>query len=424
MSANIPSNPNPRVVIVGGGFAGLKLVTELVKQPFQVVLIDQQNFHQFQPLYYQVATAGLEPSSIVFPFRKLFQKTKQFHFRLATVELVNFEEKNVQTTIGEIEYDHLVLSIGTTTNFFGNDELKKHALPMKTIGEALTLRNQLLLSFENALSANSDEERLAYLNTIIVGGGPTGVELAGTIAEMKKYILPKDFPDLKVEDMKIELLEGSGRLLNGMSDQSGKMALKYLTELGVNVRLNTIVESYDGNEVQTKDEYTISSKNLIWAAGVTGNQIQGLKNDLLTRGNRLKVNEFNEVVGLEKVYALGDIAYMEADADYPSGHPQVAQVAIQQAARLAKNLKKTSKTNWEAFKYKNLGSMATVGRNKAVVDLPKKHFSGFLAWVVWMGVHLKSILGVKNKFLIFLDWVWNYFTYNLSLRLIIRNKKD
>ena len=423
MRANIPASDNPRIVIVGGGFGGLRLAYDLAGSNYQVVLIDKNNYHQFQPLFYQVATAGLEPSSIIFPFRRMFQKIKNVHFRLAEVKNISAETKQISTNLGEITYDYLVLATGAGTNFFGNAHIEKLSYPMKSIGEALVLRNSLFLSFENALAAESEAEKEGFLNVVVVGGGPTGVEVAGTIAEMKRFILPRDYPEMDFSSMHISLVEGSPKVLNGMSEKSSKKSLEYLEKLGVEVKLNSIVEDYDGSTCFIKGGEKIDTRNLVWAAGIIGNKLQGLPEESYVRGGRIQVNRFNQVEGVEGVYVVGDVAYMPTEK-YPNGHPQVAQGAIQQAKNLGKNFIAISNNKKQTqFEYKDLGSMATVGRNKAVVDLPKRHFSGFFAWLVWMVVHLRSILGMKNKFLVFLNWVWNYMTYNLSLRLIIQNPK-
>lgn len=423
MGIHIAKSKNQRIVIIGGGFGGLEIAGRLRNSNYQVVLIDKHNFHQFQPLFYQVATSGLEPSSIVFPFRKNFQKFKNVHFRLAEVESVDPHQKIVKTSIGNIEYDELVIAAGAGNNFFGNKAIEQFALPMKSIGESLELRNTILQRFEDALSVDP-QECGAYLTTTIAGGGPTGVELAGTLAEMKRTILPKDYPELDFNKMRIVLVEGSPRVLSVMSEKSSEKAADYLEKLGVEVLVNTRVNGYDGNSVVLDSGETIESKNLIWAAGIQGNFVKGIPNDCIGRGNRILVDEFNAVIGLENVYSIGDVALMTADSAYPNGHPQLAQVAIQQGRALAKNFKQQlAGHSLKPFRYKNLGTMATIGRNKAVVELPKYKFYGFFAWVVWMTVHLRSILGVKNKFIVFINWVWNYFTYNLSLRLIIRRDR-
>ena len=423
MNANIPNSDKKRVVIVGGGFGGLKLAQDISKEYFQVVLIDRNNYHQFQPLFYQVATAGLEPSSIAFPFRKIFHNKKHFHFRLAEVNNVKVEAKIIETTIGEIQFDYLIIATGADTNFFGNEQIQKFAMPMKSISEALSIRNTLFQRLEDAVNANSEEEKEKCMNIVIVGGGPTGVEVAGTLAEMRSYILPKDYPEMDFKKMKIVLLEGSPRVLNAMSDESCVKAKEYLLKLGVEVHNNTNVVGYDGEYVTLKNESKIPTKTLIWSAGVKGNSISGFEESVYLPGGRFAVDEFNQILGTKNIFALGDVACMQSEK-YPKGHPQMAQPAIQQGKNLAKNLKRIAEnSDLIPFEYKDLGSMATVGRNKAVVELPNYKFQGFFAWAVWMVVHLKSILGIRNRFLVFLNWVWNYLTYNLSLRLIITHKK-
>ncbi len=422
MKANIPETKNKRVVIIGGGFGGLKVAKELSKTNYQVVLIDKNNYHQFQPLFYQVATAGLEPSAISFPFRKVFQGNNNIHIRITEVTSVNTKENYLNTGIGKINYDYLVLAIGADTNFFGNQKIMTHALPMKSVSEALDIRNRVLENYEKALGTEDKEEQQALMNIVVVGGGPTGVEVSGTLAEMKEYILPKDYPELDFKFMQVSLVESSPKVLNVMSPEASAKATKYLEKLGVRLRTNTSVKDYDGNIVTLSDGTTLNSRTLIWAAGVTGNKMEGIPAETLIRNNRIKVDRQNRVEGLENIYAIGDIAYMTEEA-YPNGHPQVAQVAIQQAEKLAKNFKNLLNNKaLELFKYKDLGSMATVGKNLAVVDLPYIKFQGFFAWLVWMFIHLMSIVGAKNRILIFINWAWNYVTYDQSLRLIIRSK--
>ena len=424
MEIRIGKNSKKRIVIIGGGFGGLKLAERLRKSNYQVVLIDKNNFHQFQPLFYQVATSGLESSSIIFPFRKIFQKRKNTHFRLTTVEEILPEENKLKTALGKIDYDYLVIASGAGNNFFGNANIEKHAIPMKSINESLRLRNIILERFENSLSMDVDS-RKKHLTFAIAGAGPTGVELAGTLAEMKKYVLPKDYPELDLNLMKIILIEGGDRVLAAMDKKSSEKAHHYLKELGVEIRLVTLVEDFDGKTITLKGGEEIKSETLIWAAGIQGNRIAGLSDESRMPGNRIKVNEYNLVEGTSNIFAIGDVACMLGDAKYPKGHPQLAQVAIQQGKLLAENLiDKLAGKSMKPFKYKNLGSMATVGRNKAVVELPGRKFGGFFAWVVWMVVHLRSILGVKNRWIVFINWVWNYFTYNLSLRLIIKRKDE
>jgi NADH dehydrogenase len=422
MKANIPETNLKRVVIIGGGFGGLKLARKLLKSRFQVILIDKNNYHQFQPLFYQVATAGLEPSAIAFPFRKVFQGSKNIHIRITEVTSVNASENFITSSIGRINYDFLVLAMGADTNFFGNINIMKYAMPMKSVSEALGLRNKILENYEMALSTEDTEQQQALMNIVVVGGGPTGVEISGTLAEMKKHILPKDFPELNFNYMHVTLIEASLRVLNGMSDNASQKAEQYLEELGVHISTKTSVKDYDGNQVVLSDGNRINAKTLIWAAGVAGKKIDGIPAETLIGNNRIKVDRYNRVEGFENIFAIGDIAYMTEDA-YPNGHPQVAQVSMQQADKLAVNLKNIQQGKFPiAFHYKNLGSMATVGRNLAVVDLPFIRFQGFFAWLVWMFVHLMSIVGIKNRLLIFINWAWNYATYDQSLRLIIHTK--
>ncbi|KAB1069069.1 NAD(P)/FAD-dependent oxidoreductase [Tamlana haliotis] len=410
-----------RIIIVGAGFAGLRLAQDLMNNPYyQIYLIDKQNYHQFQPLMYQVASARLEPASISFPLRKVFQKAKNVKIRIAEVKGIDYEQKNITTTIGDFDYDHLVMSIGCTTNYFGNQNLKDYAYPMKTIPEAIQLRNRILQTFENALNTTDQDELQALLNFVIVGGGPTGVELAGALAEMKQHILPKDYPDKDFSKLQIYLLEGSPNTLSPMSKGSQKMSQKYLEDLGVVVKTNTFVKDYDSEVVTLNSGEKINSKNVIWAAGVIGNKVDGFKEDTIARGNRLIVDEVNEVKGLDQVYALGDIAYMETK-NFPQGHPQVASVALQQAALLAKNFKrKTEKKALKPFKYVEKGSMATIGKRKAVVDMPKFSFQGKMAWFTWMFIHLMLILSIKNKLLIFMNWMISYFNNDSTLRIIMK----
>lgn len=422
MKINIPESNQKRIVIVGGGFAGLTLAQKLEKSNYQIVLLDKNNYHQFQPLFYQVAMAGLEPSSIVFPFRKAFQNSKNVFIRVTEVTRINRSKKCLETPLGICNYDYLILAIGADTNFFGNEQVARLSIPMKSVSEALYLRNRVLIDLEKALSTTDYDTRQGLIDIVIVGGGPTGVEVAGALAEMKKYILPKDYPELPCDEIDIYLIQGGNRLLPGMSEDASAKAYHFLESLGVEIRLNTRVVDFDGEYAYMKDGTQIRTNKLIWAAGITGNRVGGLPEESITWGKRLAVNRFNQVAGVEDIYAIGDIAYMEEEA-YPKGHPQVAQVAMQQAKLLAKNLKGLHKgKNMQPFSYKDLGSMATIGRNRAVVDLPRFKFQGAFAWMVWLFVHLFQILGVKNKVFIFLNWVWNYITYDQSLRLIIRPK--
>ena len=421
MKFNIPETGQQRIVIVGGGFAGLTLARKLARAEFQVVLIDKNNYHQFQPLFYQVAMAGLEPSSIVFPFRKVFQKNKNVFVRVTKVLSVAPERKEIETEIGPLRYDQLVLALGADTNWFGNEHIRANAIPMKSVSEALFLRNAIFEDYEKAVTAEDVNQRQRYLDIVIVGGGPTGVEVAGSLAEMKRHIIPKDYVDLDREEINIHLIHGDPRLLNTMSPAASAAAEKFLRELGVQLWLDKVVTDYDGETVTVDDGSTIRTDKVIWAAGITGNTIAGFPTEAYTpRGNRLKVNAYNQVDGFPDIFAIGDIAWQTEEA-FPKGHPQVAQVAMQQAKNLANNLRRWRRGEApEPFQYTDLGSMATIGRNRAVADLPFWKFQGAIAWFVWLFVHLFSLLGLKNKVIVFLNWVWNYLTYDQSLRLVIK----
>jgi NADH dehydrogenase len=422
---NIPQTSLPRVVIVGGGFAGLALAKGLEKKDIQVVLLDKHNYHTFQPLLYQVSTGGLEPDSIAFPIRKLFNDLEHYHFRLAEVEHINPDKKEIETSIGNLEYDYLVLATGSKTNFFGNKNIEKHAMEMKSIPQSLNIRSLILENFEAALLTSDIEERTALMNFVIVGGGPTGVELAGALAEMKKGILPKDYPDLDIRQMQINLIQGADRLLDAMSTKASQKAEDFLTGLGVHVWKNIHVNNYDGKTVSTNTEEAFQSATVIWAAGVQGDAIDGLNNEcIVERANRITVDEFNKVVNYKDVFAIGDVASMTSDA-YPRGHPMMAQPALQQGKLLAKNIIATLKNKpLKAFSYKDKGSMATVGRNKAVVDLPNFKFQGIFAWFVWMFVHLFSLIGFRNRVVVFFNWLYNYIRFDRESRLIIRPFKN
>lgn len=414
--------PNDRIVIIGGGFAGIQLIKRLRNKPVRITLIDKQNFHSFQPLLYQVASARVEPASISFPFRKLFQGYKNFDYRMAVVERVDTQQKQVVTDTGNIKYDHLIIATGCTSNFFGNEQLKKHALPMKAMSEAIEIRNRILLDFEEYATA-SYEEREKLMNIIIVGAGPTGVELSGAFAELKNDVLPKDYPKVDFSGLDIILLEGSPNTLANMSEDSKKMSRKYLENLGVRVKTEVILQSYDGHFATLSNGEVIPCKNLIWSAGVTGNVIAGAAEPENIVRNRYIVDRYNRVKDAPNVYALGDVAYMETPL-YPKGHPQVANVAINQAKNLAKNFMNSLKDKaLTEYEYKDLGMMATIGKNKAVVDLKHVRFQGFTAWVVWMFLHLMLILSVRNKVIIFINWAWAYITKDTSLRLIIKSEK-
>jgi len=421
MTINIPKADTKRIVIVGGGFGGIALARKICKEDFQVVLIDKNNYHQFQPLFYQVAMAGLEPSAISFPFRKLFQKKQNVFIRVAELLKINSEKQYIETSLGNLDYDHLVISTGVRTNYFGNDKISKNAIPMKSVSDSLYLRNKILTDYEQALITEDYEERQGLIDIVIVGGGPTGVEVAGALAEMKKYILPKDYFELDSKEVDIYLVQGADMLLKGMSDHASKKAEEYLKNLGVQVSLNTRVTDYDGKFVYMMDGTTIRTNKVIWAAGVKGLKIEGIGDDKYDKANRILVDGYCKVQDHQNIFAIGDAATMISEA-YPWGHPQVAQVALQQGKHLAEYFIR-GKNKINAFEYKDLGSMATVGRNRAVVDFSKMKFGGRMAWYIWLFVHLFAILGVKNKIVIFLNWLWNYFTYDQSLRLIIKPSK-
>lgn len=415
-----------KVVIVGAGFGGLRLARKLNNKPgFEVILIDRFNYHQFQPLFYQVATAGLDASNISFPLRKVFHKSKNVRIRLAELKQVIPGENKIVTDAEEISYDALVLATGADSNFFGNTTMENNAFPMKSTVEALQLRYRLLQNFEKALTVIDEDELQRLMNIVVVGGGPTGVELAGALAEMKKYVLPKDYPELDFSKMNIYLLEGTAKTLGAMSEQSSAQSKKYLERLGVKVLINTMLKEYDGQNVMLNDGNRISSGTVIWAAGIKGNIPGGIDKSLIARGNRVKIDRRCQVIGYRNVYAIGDLAYMETPK-YPNGHPQVAPVAMQQADLLAGNFKlierRSNPDKQFEFEYRDKGSMATVGRNLAVVDIPKPkfHFGGFFAWMIWMGLHLMLILGVKNRFFVFCNWLYNYITYDQNLRLIFK----
>jgi NADH dehydrogenase len=413
-----------KVVIAGAGFGGLKLARKLNNKPgFEVILVDRFNYHQFQPLFYQVATAGLDASNISFPLRKVFQKSNNVRIRMAELKEVIPAANKIVTDAEEISYDALVLATGADTNFFGNTKIADNAFPMKSTVEALQLRYRILHNLEESLTIKDEAELQRRMNIVVVGGGPTGVEVSGALAEMKKYILPKEYPELDFSKMNIYLLEGGNKTLAAMSEKSAIQSQKYLTKLGVIVMTNTLVKDYDGKNVSLQDGKTIASSTVIWAAGIKGNAPAGIDKNLIVRGNRIKTDRQCRVQGYNNIYAVGDLAYMETPK-YPNGHPQVAPVAMQQAELLADNLKRIERksTEFYDFEYYDKGSMATVGRNLAVVDVPKPklHFGGFFAWMIWMGLHLMLILGVKNRFFVFSNWLYNYFTYDQNLRLIFK----
>ena len=419
--SNIPDQgTKKRVVIVGGGFGGLKLARKLNDRDFQVVLLDKNNYHLFQPLLYQVATSGIEPSAISFPFRKIFKYRHDFHIRMCTVEKVVSEKNCIETSIGKISYDYLVIATGAGTNFFGDSTLADRTMQLKTTSDALFNRNRVIESFEKALNSADDDTRKRWLTFVIVGGGATGIELAGALAEMKKFMLPKDYPELDWDEMRILLVDGGDRLLNAFSEKSSLEVARSLSSMHVEILLKKLVKEYDGEKLTFVDGQQIVTNNVFWVAGVKANSLPGLPREAYGRGNRLLVDEFNRVKGMADVFALGDTALM-ITTDYPNGHTQVVQPSIQQAGLLANNLRSMIKGKpLRPFKYKNKGSMATIGRNDAVAELSKVRFRGFFAWLLWLLVHLMSIVGVKNRLFILINWMWSYITYDQSLRILVK----
>jgi len=419
---NIPETDKKRVVIVGCGFAGLTLAKKLRNKGYQVVILEKHNYHQFPPLFYQVASAGLEESSILFPLRKIFQHYEDFHLRKVEVKSVDSVNNILSTSSGDIKYDFLVFAHGATNAYFGSAAMQKYSRGMKTMTEVLDLRNSLLMNFENALTAESEEEREMLMTIVIIGGGPSGVEIAGALAEMNKYVLTKDYPEFKHIRAKIYLIEAVDRVLSAMTRKSSEKAKGFLEKLGVHVLTNTKASGCDESSVFLDSGKSIRTGMIIWTAGIAGNSMQGLNTECFTRSGRLIVDRINRVIGYSNIFAIGDIC-LQTEDKYPKGHPQVAQVAIQQAQLLAHNLvsMKNAKPVKE-FKYKDLGTMATVGRHLAVVELPGFRFQGIFGWFIWMFVHLMSIIGVKNKLQIFINWAWKYFTYDQSTRLILRPK--
>ena len=423
MKANIEHTDKKRVVIVGGGLGGLELAFKLVGSDFQVVLVDKNNYHQFPPLIYQVASAGLEPSSISFPFRRLFQGQKDFFFRMAEVKAVDAAGKKIATSVGDIHYDYLVLAAGARTNFFGNKEIEAATLPMKSVSEAIRLRNTILRNLEKAETEEDPVRRQALMNIVVVGGGASGVEIAGAVAEMKKNILARDYPDLDASQMHIYLVNAGKRLLAAMDPVSSARAERDLKALHVHIRQPQFATEYRDGILKTSAGLEIPARTVIWVSGICANTIEGLPVESIGHAGRILTDRFCRVKGVQDVFAIGDQSLIEGDEDYPLGHPQLAQVAMQQAKTVAENLKAARKGLAEKpFKYRNLGVMATIGRNHAVAEIGGRKFGGFAAWVLWLVVHLRSILGVKNKAFILLNWVWNYLNYKQSLRLILKAK--
>jgi NADH dehydrogenase len=418
---NIPDSKQPRIVIVGGGFGGVNLAKQLKHVPVQVVLLDRNNYHLFQPLLYQVSTAGLEPDSIAFPLRGIFQKQQNLVFRMAEVTGLRAAENILETGIGEIHYDYLVFATGSNTNFFGNKDIEDNAIGMKSLIEAVQIRNYVVKQFEESLLLQNPDEIKPKLNFVMVGGGPTGVELAGAFAELRKYIMPKDYPMLPQSLMNVYLIEAGPKLLASFSEQTSQKTLQALQDIGVRVMTNTGVKEYDGKTVTLSTGELIQTQSLLWSAGVKGIPVNGIPADIILPNGRIIVNELNQVKGFTNVYAIGDIAQMTNDPRFPKGYPMVAQVAIQQGKNVAQNLRLSlNHKPMKGFNYKDLGSMATIGRNRAVAEFAGMRMSGYLAWIAWMIVHLMSLLGFRNKLVVFINWFYRYFTYERGTRIIIK----
>ena len=416
---NIPQIDLPRIVIIGCGFAGLKFCKKINGNKYQIVLIDQRNYHTFQPLLYQVASSGLEPDSIVYPIRKIFKGKKNFFFRLAKTERIDAENKKVITSIGDISYDKLIIATGASSNFFGMKDIEKFAMPMKDVVEALNLRSLIIQNFEEALNTSDLNERERLMNFVIVGAGPTGIEVAGSLAELKEHVLPNDYPDLDIRRMQINIIESDKRVLANMSEEASEKAEKYLKKRGVYVWLKTQVLSYDGAIAKTAKK-SFESRTLIWAAGIKGHFPEGISKELVVRGNRIWVDGENKINGMKDVYAVGDVAFIKSDT-YPEGNAMLASVAEQQGSQLAKNFNRLAKgEKMKPFFYNDKGTMATIGRNHAVVDLPHFKISGIIGWYIWMFVHLMLLVDFRNRMVVFMNWAWSYFNYDKGTRVIIR----
>ena len=418
-SMNIPKIDKPRIVVIGCGFAGLKFCKNIDGGKYQVVLIDKRNYHTFQPLLYQVASSGLEPDSVVYPIRKIFKGKRNFYFRLAKTQKIDKENKIVITNIGQVGYDYLVIATGAASNFFGMKDIKSRALPMKDVVEALNLRSKIIENFEEALNTTDLKERQSLMNFVIVGGGPTGIELAGALAELKEHVLPNDYPDLDIRRLQISIVEANNRVLKGMSEEASERAEKYLRTRDVNLYLDQRVQNYDGNTVQTGD-FQLEAKTVIWAAGIKGTFPKGIRKDALVPGNRIRVDEVNRLHGQEHIFAIGDVASIESEK-YPRGNAMLASVAEQQGFQLAKNLNRLSSGQpMQPFVYNDKGTMATIGRNRAVVDLPFMKIGGILGWYIWMFVHLMLLVDFRNRLVVFINWAWSYINYDKGTRVIIR----
>ena len=416
----IPESPLPRVIIIGGGFAGIEFSKKLSREKFQLVMLDKHNYHTFQPLLYQVATSGLEADSISMPLRKIFAHRKNSYFRLCEVLSVDAEKKILQTNIGQLKYDYLVIATGSSTNYFGMENIMKYAMPMKTVPEALDLRSLILQNMEQAVMTEDKKIKQSFLDFVIVGGGPTGVELAGALSELKNNVLPNDYAEIDFRLMQIHLVEMGTRVLSGMSEKASEKAQEFLEKFGVKILLGVSVTDYNNLEVKLSNGGTLFSKALIWTGGVKGMTIDGLPPSSIVKGNRIHVNAFNKVENTENVFAVGDVAAMMT-AENPSPHPMLAPIAISQARNVAKNLNRTiTEKPMLPFRYSHKGTMATIGRNKAVADLSFIHLHGRFAWFVWMFVHLMSLVGFRNRVVVFVNWMWSYINYDSAIRLIIR----
>ncbi len=415
-----------RVVVVGGGFAGINLIKHLSKnKQFQITLVDKNNYHFFPPLLYQVATAFIEPSNISYPFRRMFQEKKNLRFHLGALTKIDAANNVIETDTGTLSYDYLVLSVGTQSNYFGMDNVKKNSLPMKNISDALNLRNHILLSMEKAVRSTNEDEKEKYLTIVIAGGGPTGVEIAGMLAEMGRYVAAKEYPEITDLQGHIHLIDASPVLLGTMSKKAQKEAVTVLTKLGVKIKSNVAVKDYTDGKVLLANGESVLTNTLIWTSGVTGATANGLPAEVFGRGNRIQVNEFNKVKGTENIFAIGDICLQTTDKNYPNGHPQLAQVAIQQGTLLASNFNKMQANKpLKQFSYHDKGSMAIISKYKAVADLPKFSFTGFFAWLVWLFIHIIPLVGFRNKIKIAFSWFWSFITNDPTLRLIIRPRKE
>lgn len=420
MPTNIPITNLPRIVIIGCGFGGLKLARNLKNAGVQIVMIDRNNYHTFQPLLYQVSTGGLEPDSIGYPIRKIFKKQKNFIFRMAEVTKINPANNTIETSIGEINYDYLVIAVGSKTNYFGMADMEKYSTPMKTIPQAMNLRSLILQNFESALLTDNLKEQQALMTVVIVGGGPTGVETAGALGELKRHVLPRDYPELPMSRMQIHIIDRMERLMSTLSKEASAKTEEFLSRFDVTVWLGAGVSSYDGKTLTLSNGKTIMTSTVIWAAGVAGAGITGIKDDSVLKNGRYKVDACNRIDGYQNIFAIGDVAAMITDK-LAQGHPMLAPVAVQQAALLSKNIlniiRKRKLTN---FQYHDLGVMATIGRNRAVVDLPFIKFQGILAWFIWMFIHLMLLVGFRNRLVVFVNWAWNYFSYDRGIRLILK----